>query len=117
MSAEGLHRILLTGDTEGGVRTFVLELAEGLIQRGFEVFLITFGRSVSGPQKQAASAIPGLKWFHHKSKLEWMQEPWGDIQRAASLLREIAQPWHPDLVHLNTLCHGDLSWNVPVVIT
>src|ERR1700750_1171352 len=114
MSVKQLRRILLTGDTEGGVWTFVLELADGLLQRGLEVCLVTFGPSVSDAQEQSASAIAGLHWFHHKSKLEWMQNPWSDIHAAGQFLQEVARNWIPDLVHLNTLCHGGLAWDAPV---
>jgi glycosyltransferase involved in cell wall biosynthesis len=117
MSVKGLRRILLTGDTEGGVWTFALGLADGLLDRGAEVCLATFGPSVSEAQKWAASEIGGLRWLHHNSKLEWMHEPWADIQRAGHWLKDVAGHWQPDLIHLNTLCHGSLNWNVPTVIT
>lgn len=117
MSVKGLRRILLTGDTEGGVWTFTLELADGLLDRGAEVCLATFGTTVTESQKQSVSEIPGLRWLHHDSKLEWMHEPWADIERAGHWLKEVAGQWQPDLIHLNTLCHGALPWNVPVVIT
>jgi glycosyltransferase involved in cell wall biosynthesis len=117
MSVKGLRRILLTGDTEGGVWTFALELADGLLSRGAEVCLATFGQTVTESQKCSASEIAGLRWVHHNSKLEWMREPWADIERAGYWLREVAGQWQPDLVHLNTLCHGALPWNVPVVMT
>jgi glycogen synthase len=117
MSVKGFRRILLTGDTEGGVWTFTLELANGLLERGADVCLATFGPSVSESQKWRASEIPGLHWLHHNSKLEWMREPWADIERAAHWLKDIARQWQPDLIHLNTLCHGALPWNAPTVIT
>ncbi len=117
MSVKGLRRILLTGDTEGGVWTFALQLADGLLDRGADVCLATFGRTVTDSQKWSASQIGGLRWLHHNSKLEWMHEPWADIERAGHWLKEVAGQWQPDLIHLNTLCHGALSWNAPVVIT
>jgi glycosyltransferase involved in cell wall biosynthesis len=117
MAIQSLRRILLTGDTEGGVWTFTLELADGLLRSGAEVCLATFGRRATGSQSQSACGIEGLHWLHHSSKLEWMHEPWTDIQRAGYWLKEIARQWCPDLVHLNTLCHGTLPWTVPVAIT
>jgi len=117
MSVPGLRRILLTGDTEGGVWTFALELADGLLSRGFEVFLATFGRTPTDSHKQSATEIGGLRWLHCTSKLEWMPEAWADIGRAGHWLSELARQWRPDLTHLNTLCHGTLPWDVPVVLT
>ncbi len=112
-----LRRILLTGDTAGGVWTFALELADGLIHRGVDVCLATFGPSVSDSQRRAAAAIRDLKWFHHSSKLEWMEEPWQDIENAGSWLVGVVRNYDPELIHLNTLCHGGLRWKVPVVST
>jgi len=117
MPLKRLRRILLTGDTEGGVWTFVLELADGLLKRGAEVCLVTFGQTVTAAQKLSAAGVVDLLWLHHPSKLEWMQDPWTDIQQAGYWLRGTAQRWNPDLVHLNTLCHATLDWNVPVVMT
>src|SRR3954447_14713244 len=117
MSVKRLRRILLTADTEGGVWTFALELADGLLDRGADVCLATFGTTVTESQKRSASGIAGLRWLHHTSKLEWMQEPWADIERAGRWLKDVAGQWQPDLIHLNTLCHGALPWNVPVVVT
>ncbi len=113
----GLNRILLTGDTAGGVWTFTLELAEGLIRRGLDVCLATFGPLVSDSQRRAAADIEGLHWFHHNSKLEWMEEPWQDIEDAGAWLWNLARRYDPDLIHLNTLCHGGLPWKIPVVST
>jgi glycosyltransferase involved in cell wall biosynthesis len=92
-------------------------LASGLLDRGAEVCLATFGPSGSESQKPAASEIGGLRWLHHNSKLEWMHEPWADIEAAGHWLKNVAGHWQPDLIHLNTLCHGSLTWNVPTVIT
>jgi glycogen synthase len=117
MPGEGLRRILLTGDTEGGVWTFVLELADGLLTRGVEVCLATFGQRVTASQKLSAAGVLGLVWVHHASKLEWMQDPWADIKQAGYWLRGTARGWKPDLVHLNTFCHATLDWDLPVVMT
>ncbi len=117
MQEDHLKRILLTGDTAGGVWTFTLELAAGLISRGYDVCLASFGPSVSRSQIIQASAIGGLRWLHHASKLEWMNEPWEDIRGAGRWLRQVVEREQPDLIHLNTLCHADLIEDVPVVAT
>lgn len=111
------RRLLLTADTEGGVWTFALTLAQELLRKDFEVCLASFGPSVSDSQRRSAAGIEGLQWFHHYSKLEWMNEPWTDIERAGRWLTGIVQQWQPEVIHLNTLCHGALPWNVPVVVT
>ncbi len=107
----------MTGDTAGGVWTFAIDLSEGLIERGVDVCLATFGPSPSDAQKSAAGDISGLRWFHLTSKLEWMSTPWSDIEAAGEWLLQLGRQESPDLIHLNTLSHGDLGWDVPVVTT
>jgi glycosyltransferase involved in cell wall biosynthesis len=46
-----------------------------------------------------------------------MEEPWDDITRAGEWLRDLTLSESPDLIHLNTLCHGDLGWGVPTITT
>lgn len=117
MASDQPKRILMTGDTAGGVWTFALDLAQGLIERGVEVCLATFGPRVSDEQCHSVSRINGLQWLHHTSKLEWMEDPWSDIKSAGHWLREVARAYRPELIHLNTLCHANRSWNLPVVTT
>ena len=117
MGAREIRRILLTADTAGGVWSFALELAGGLIGLGLDVCLVSFGPHVSDSQKRTAGNIRDLEWFHHNSKLEWMQDPWDDIARAGCCVMDVAQRYKPYVVHLNTLCHGGLPWTAPVVST
>ncbi len=117
MSSDGSRRILLTGDTEGGVWTFTLDLADGLLKRGWEVCLATFGPTVTDSHSRSASEVSGLRWVHYDSKLEWMPGAWKDISCAGRWLTQVAYQHQPDLVHLNTLCHANLMWNIPVVVT
>jgi glycogen synthase len=111
------RRVLMTGDTVGGVWTFTLDLAEGLIARGVEVCLATFGGHGNAAQRAQAASIEGLQWLESDLKLEWMEEPWADIQQAGQLLLRVENEFRPDAVHLNTLCHGTLNWRAPVVTT
>ncbi len=49
-------RILMTTDTVGGVWTFTSELTEQLLQRGHEVYLVSFGREPS-PEQATTGAL------------------------------------------------------------
>lgn len=109
------QRILLTGDTAGGVWTFVIELADGLARCGVDVCLATFGPCPSASQKADAARLRGFDWQHLTSRLEWMSDPWDDLRHAAKWLQDLARQHRPDLVHLNTLSHADLGWHVPVI--
>jgi glycosyltransferase involved in cell wall biosynthesis len=46
-----------------------------------------------------------------------MDEPWVDVKAAGYWLREVARAYRPELIHLNTLCHANRAWNLPVVTT
>ena len=110
-------RILLTGDTEGGVFTFVGDLAAELIQCGWQVSLATIGPSLSDAQSEMLSSLATLQWHHRSSKLEWMDNPWDNVESTGKWLARLAQDFQPDVVHLNTLSYGDLNLSVPVVQT
>jgi glycogen synthase len=104
-------RVLLTTDTIGGVWTFALELARSLKA---EVILATLGREMNAAQREEAAA------FHVEEssyKLEWMPEPWADVDRSGEWLLSLEQRFQPDVVHLNSLVNADLPWHAPVVIT
>ena len=47
--------------------------------------------------------------------LEWMKDPWADVDRAGAWLLALESQLHPDVVHLNGFCHAALPWRAPVV--
>ncbi len=112
-----ISRVLMTGDTVGGVWTFCLELATALSSIGVEVALAAMGGEPSAAQRAEAARIPGLRLFSSSDKLEWMEDPWEDVTASGRWLLEIADRVQPDLVHLNSYGHGALAWNCPVVLT
>lgn len=110
-----VDHILMTTDTIGGVWTYVMELARGLSDRGVMITLAAMGEEPSEDQLAEAEAIEELELFARPYALEWMQEPWQDLAEAAGWLSELAHRRRPDLVHLNTLAHGALAWDAPVL--
>ncbi|QDG54923.1 glycosyltransferase family 4 protein [Persicimonas caeni] len=105
----------MTTDTIGGVWTYVMELSRGLCGRGMHITLAAMGDEPSDEQLAEAEAIDGLEMFARPYALEWMQDPWEDLAEAAGWLSELAHRHRPELVHLNTLAHGGLAWDVPVL--
>lgn len=112
-----VRRVFMTGDTVGGVWTFTLELARALGDRGIEVLLATMGGEPSEDQRREAQALPNLCLTTSAYKLEWMEEPWQDVQDSGQWLLQLHKEFAPDVVHLNTYGHGALSWTAPVVVT
>ena len=109
-------RLLLTADTIGGVWTYALELVQALAPWGCEVLLATLGRPLSPSQSRAAAQIAGLTVCESRYKLEWMDDPWADVDASGAWLMELAQEFQPRIVHLNTYAHGTLPWTVPVLM-
>jgi glycogen(starch) synthase len=110
-------RILMTGDTVGGVWIFTLELAGGLAAQGIEVVLATMGGEPSAGQRAEAESIAGLTLLASDCKLEWMEDPWADVAASGRWLLDVGKHFQPDLIHLNSYGHGALPWESPVVLT
>lgn len=109
-------RILMSADTVGGVWSYALELARGLIGRGDRVVIAAMGGRLDAAKRRAVDAIPGLVVHDSELRLEWMDDPWGDLDRAADWLLTLAAEVKPDVVHLNHYAHGALDWPAPVLV-
>jgi glycogen(starch) synthase len=109
-------RVLMTTDTVGGVWTYALELADALAAHDTEVVLATIGPPPSPGQRAelARSAVVDVRSLD--GLLEWMDDPWADLERSGEWLLELRDEVRPDLVHLNAYAHGTLPWGVPVVV-
>lgn len=110
------RKVLMTTDTIGGVWAYALELARGLGERGVEVALATMGAPINELQRDKVDRIPGLRVFESHHKLEWMEDPWRDVEKAGEWLLNLESRICPDLVHLNGYVHGSLPWSAPTVV-
>src|SRR5437763_1875128 len=113
---KNISRILMTADTVGGVWTYAFELAQGLQEHGVEVVLATMGAMLKREQRKQAREISNLEVYESRYKLEWMEDPWSDVDRAKDWLLELEQRTQPGLIHLNNFVHGALDWNAPVMV-
>ena len=112
-----VRRVLMTADAVGGVWTFALEPAKGLAAHGIEVQLATMGGNLSLSQQADAGGIGNLRLETSAWRLEWMENPWRDIERAGEWLLDLEARFAPDVVHLNSYVHGSIGWNAPVLMT
>lgn len=110
------RKILMTVDPIGGVWTYALELAGALEPYGIEVALASMGGRLSREQYEQVVARKNLRLFESAYRPEWADAPWADVDRAGDWLLQIAERFHPDLIHLNGYCHAVLSWNMPVLV-
>ncbi len=112
---EHQHRILMTTDAVGGVWSYTVDLAFGLANRGCEIHIATMGPPPSAKQ-MAKVSHPGVFLYTSEHQLEWMDDPWEDVEKAGDWLIQLQEEIQPHLIHLNNYCHGDLAWQVPVVM-
>jgi glycosyltransferase involved in cell wall biosynthesis len=106
----------MTTDTAGGVFQYTLELASGLAARGTDVFIAAMGGPLLPMHRRALERVPCARVFEGRFRLEWMVDPWEDVERAGQWLLGIANEVEPDVVHLNGYGHAPLPWRCPVVV-
>ncbi len=109
-------RILMTADAIGGVWTYALDLSRWLGGLGIEVVLVNMGRRCTTAQRREAWSIPTLSLLELPRKLEWMDEPWEEVDRAGAELLELERAHRPDLIHLNGYAHGAVPFAAPRVV-
>jgi glycosyltransferase involved in cell wall biosynthesis len=109
-------RVLMTADTVGGVWTHALDLAAALAERGVRVDLATMGAPVHPDQRRAAALVRGLRLFEGTHRLEWMDDPWAEVDAAGQWLLALERQLRPDVVHLNGYAHGALPWRAPSLV-
>jgi len=105
-------KILLTTDTVGGVWDYTVTLARQLDAMGCEVLVAAIGE----PRDERLARIPaGVQVTWRTYRLEWMPGAEEDVRAAAKWLRELAQLWAADVVHLNQLAYAAFGFPCPVV--
>lgn len=109
-------KVLMTADTVGGVWTYAIELARALRPHGVEIILATMGARPSGEQRREAIECGNIELCESDYALEWMHDPWSDVDAASEWLLDLAAAHAPDLAHLNGYAHASLPWASPVLV-
>ena len=110
------RRVLVTADTVGGVWTYAIDLIRALRPKGVEVILATMGAPLSAAQAHAAAQLSNLHLRESRYKLEWMHDPWGEVDEAGRWLLELERTLQPDVVHLNGYAHATVNFQAPVLV-
>lgn len=110
-------QVLLTTDTVGGVWTFAQELVTGLVRRGVEVTLVSFGEMPELSQMRWTEGLRGLDFRPTPFRLEWMQDAAADIEASSDFLLNIVRETQPDLLHFSQYCYGSLPVDIPKIVT
>jgi len=106
----------MTADAVGGVWTYSLTLARAMRERRVQYEIATMGPRPSEAQRADETGIPGLNLHESTFKLEWMDHPWRDVDRAGAWLIELARRLEPDLIHLNGYAHAALDFGAPKIV-
>jgi len=109
-------RVLMTADTLGGVFSYALDLSRALQVHGVQVVLATLGRPLTSSQKSELRNSPVLDVHESSYALEWMDEPWSDVEASGAWLRKIAERTAPDCIHFNHFAHAPLRWSAPCLV-
>jgi glycogen(starch) synthase len=109
-----VENVLMTVDTVGGVWSYAVELATALPDVRFT--FATMGAPVSESQRRSTEGLENVTLRESRFPLEWMDEPWSDVDRAGEWLLEIAHELRPDLIHLNGYSHATLPFDAAVLV-
>jgi glycosyltransferase involved in cell wall biosynthesis len=107
-------KVLMTTDAVGGVFTYCVQLAASLAPLGVGVLLASMGRRLSVEQRAQAERV-GATLVESEYRLEWMDDPWDDVERAGDWLLGIERRVAPDLIHVNGYAHAALPWAAPAL--
>jgi glycosyltransferase involved in cell wall biosynthesis len=105
-------KVLISTDTVGGVLTYTTQLAAALKARGDEVVVATMGPRLRREQR---ALLPG-KVHEGGYRLEWMENPWDEVDAAGRWLLDLEREERPDVVHLCSYAHGALPFEAPTVL-
>ncbi len=107
--------VLMTADAVGGVWRYVVDLGGALTKRGAYVIAAVMGPPPSDDDRREAERA-GVVVISRPYRLEWMDDPWDDVQRAGEWLMTLERMVRPDVVHLNGYAHATLQWGKPVLV-
>src|SRR5258708_7666898 len=93
--------ILMTADTIGGVWTYAMTMCRKLEKHGCRVVLATMGPLPTPEQRCEAGVLGNVLLRESTFKLEWMHEPWPEVEEAGQWLLELEREFRPDIIHLN----------------
>ncbi len=116
MKADHPIKILMSTDTLGGVWTYAVELMESLKDQDVSFTLATMGRATDKYQQQQVARLENVELVESEYKLEWMDQPWGEVERAGNWLLKLEEQHAPDVIHLNGYAHAGYPFRAPEIV-
>ena len=105
----------MTADAVGGVWRYTMDLGRELRARGVRTAVAVMGPSPTATQREEARSAR-LEVVDRPYRLEWMDDPWADLEHAGEWLLRLEQQFEPSVVHLNGYAHASLPWRSPVIV-
>ncbi len=109
-------KILMTADAVGGVWQYCVDLVAGLVRYGAEVMLATMGPRPSPEQKRELLSLPRVNLVESDYALEWMPDPWRDVDASGKWLLDLQSQFRASIIHLNGYAHANLPWEKPAIV-
>ncbi len=106
----------MTADAVGGVWNYSLELVRALQTHNVEVLLATIGARPNDEQRSEADAISNLQLRESDFALEWMPDPWRDVDASGDWLLQLETEFAPDVIHLGGFSHGACAFQAPKIV-
>jgi glycosyltransferase involved in cell wall biosynthesis len=108
-------KIMMTSDTIGGVWTYTVDLCRALQDYPVEIHLLTFGAFPTKAHHIQLNELSNVHLYESNFKLEWMDDPWRDLENALQWMNRIYLKVRPDLLHFNNYGQAAEFWNTPSV--
>src|SRR3954469_19435465 len=91
-------KVLMTTDTVGGVWTYCMELCKSLAEFNVKFHVVTTGALMKPWQKKEIEALDNVVVHEKDFLLEWMNDPWNDIDDSSKWLLELERNIEPDII-------------------
>jgi glycogen synthase len=111
-----LEGYLVESAAGGEMWTYTQELVTGLLNRGVQVTLVSFGDIPLPHQTAWMDDLDGLDFRPTAFRLAWMEEGEQDFIDSSRYLAALIKELRPDLLHFNQLCYGNLAVRTPRVV-
>lgn len=110
-------RLLITTDAVGGVWQYTRDLVSCLLMDDYRVLVCVVGPSATDEQLEDLHSLGHrVTVEQHAGSLEWMSNPWRDVEESCNWLRRQERKFAPDLIHFNSFSYAAAGWDTPVML-
>jgi glycosyltransferase involved in cell wall biosynthesis len=109
-------KVLMTADTIGGVWNYAVDLCTALENFPIEIHPVTFGAYLDMSQRNRVTSIGNVVLYESGYKLEWMDDPWVEVEKGYQWVKDIQEDVQADLIHFNNYGQACRTWKVPTIV-